>query len=91
MKLGVPSGDAFLRGMGAYLHAHEHGSVTAQDLWAALGEARPRSFLAAGCGTFCKVTFIVAPSSKHGEIKHCISGILYMHALACVAPQSPTS
>ena len=54
MKLGVPSGDAFLKGVGAYLHVHEHGSVTAQDLWTALGEASPAPSPAAACAIFCE-------------------------------------
>lgn len=60
-NLGVPSGDAFLRGVSDYLHSHEHGSVTAQDLWAALGEAKPRSFLTAAWNTICEVSFGHAP------------------------------
>ncbi|KAK9828032.1 hypothetical protein WJX81_003329 [Elliptochloris bilobata] len=39
VKLGSPAGDAFLKGVGAYLRGHEFGSVTAKDLWAALSQA----------------------------------------------------
>ena len=61
VKLGAPSGDAFLRGVGAYLRSHAHGSVTAQDLWAAIGQARPRPFPPAACGRGCQITCADVP------------------------------
>jgi len=48
-RLGTPDGDVFLRGLRAYLRAHEYGAATAAQLWAALSQVRLPLPGAPGC------------------------------------------
>ena len=51
-RLGTPDGDVFLRGLRAYLRAHEYGAATAAQLWAALSQVRLPLPGAPGCESF---------------------------------------